>query len=152
MSVEWQHWVCQQLELQCVCDNGTTPGGPDVRLNHPASVRKVSGDGNCSFRALCYIITGSDEQHLLLRKRILQYMRSNELCLRLLANHIDHEFVAIDEYIEGTRMDRDRSWGTTAEVITLAHILGVNIVSYNSDQLQYQVYSPGVIDFKTYVC
>ena len=47
-------------------------------------------------------------------------------------------------------MDRDGSWGTTAEVITLAHMLGVNIVSYNSDQLQYQVYSPGIIDFDAY--
>ena len=63
------------------------------------------------------------------------------------ANHIDHEFVTIDEYIEGSRMDRDGTWGTTAEMITLALMLGVNIVSYNSDQLQYQVYSPGVIDF-----
>ena len=64
--------------------------------------------------------------------------------MRLLANHIEHEFVTINEYIEGSRMD------CTAEVITLAHMLGVNIVSYNSDQLQYQVYSPGIIDFDAY--
>ena len=150
VSVDWQRWASQQLELHFVCDNRTTPGGPDVRLNHPASMRRVSGDGNCLFCALCYIITGSDGQHLLLRRRIIEHMRSNELCMRLLANHIEHEFVTIDEYIEGSRMDRDGSWGTTAEVITLAHMLGVNIVSYNSDQLQYQVYSPGIIDFDAY--
>ena len=38
------------------------------------------------------------------------------------------------------------SWGDNI----LAHMLGVNIVSYNSDQLQYLVYSPGVIDFNAY--
>ena len=150
VSVDWQRWASQQLELHFVCDNRTTPGGPDVRLTHPASMRRVSGDGNCLFRALCYIITGSDGQHLLLRRRIIEHMRSNELCMRLLANHIEHEFVTIDEYIEGSRMDCDGSWGTTAEVITLAHMLGVNVVSYNSDQLQYQVYSPGIIDFDAY--
>ena len=62
--------------------------------------------------------------------------------MRLLANHIEHR---LDEYIEGSRMDHDGLWGTTAEVITLAHMLIVKIVSYNSDQLQYQVYSPGII-------
>ena len=41
--------------LQCVCDNRTTPGGPDVRFNHPASVHEVD---NCLFHALCYMITG----------------------------------------------------------------------------------------------
>ena len=147
MSVDWQQRACQQLGLQFVCDNRTTPGGPDVRLTHPASVHEVDGDGNCLFRALCYIITGSDDQHLLLRRRIVEYIRSTDLCLRLLANHIEHEFVTIDEYIEGSRMDRDGSWGTTAEVITLALMLGVNIVSYSSDQLQYQLYDPGIIDF-----
>ena len=146
MSVDWQRWVCQQLGLQFLCDNRTTPGGPDVR----ASVYEIDGDGNCLFRALCYIITWSDDQHLLIRRRIIEYMRSTDLCMRLLANHIEHEFVTIDEYIEGSRMDRDGSWGTTAEVITLAHMLGVNIVSYNSDQLQYQLYNPGIIDFETY--
>ena len=48
VSVDWQRWASQQLGLQFVCDNRTTPGGPDIRLNHPASVRRVSGDGNCS--------------------------------------------------------------------------------------------------------
>ena len=150
VSVDWQRRACQQLGLRFVCDNRTTPGGPDVRLNHPASMHEVDGDGNCLFSSLCYIITGSVNQHLLLRRLIVEYMRSTEACMRLLANHIDYEFVTIDEYIEASRMDRDGSWGTTAEIITLAHMLGVNIVSYNSDDLQYQVVSPGILDFDAY--
>ena len=66
VSIDWQQWPCQQPGLQFVCDNRTTPGGPHVRLTHPASVHEVDGEGNCLFGALCYIITGSDDQHLLL--------------------------------------------------------------------------------------
>ena len=43
-----------------------TAGGPDVRLKHPASVKKTTGDGNCLFCALCYIITGSVREHSVL--------------------------------------------------------------------------------------
>ena len=70
--------------------------------------------------------------------------------MRLLANHIEKQLVTIDEYIEGRRMYRDGSWGTTSEMITCAHMLEVNIVSYNSDQIQYQLYNPGIIDFETF--
>ena len=45
MSVEWQHWVCQELGLRFVRANKCIAGGPDVspdvRLNHPASVKKT---------------------------------------------------------------------------------------------------------------
>ena len=37
--------------------------------------------------------------------------------------------MTIDEYIKGSRVDRDGSWGTAAEVITLAHTSGVNIAT-----------------------
>ena len=74
-----QRWACQQLELQFVCDNGTTLGGPDVILN---PVCRVSGDGKCLFRALFYIITWSDDEHLLLRTRIIEYMQSTDLYMQ----------------------------------------------------------------------
>ena len=40
VSVEWQCRVCQELGLRFVRANRCTTGGPDVRLKHPASVKK----------------------------------------------------------------------------------------------------------------
>ena len=69
-------------------------------------------------------------------------MQSTDLCTGLLANHIEHEFVTIDEYIEGSRMDRDGSWGTTAEAITiLYHITqiscSINCITQESLSLKH---------------
>ena len=57
VSVDWQRKVCG---LRFIRNNGTTPGGPDVKRKHPASVYNIKGDGNYLFGALCYVITGSE--------------------------------------------------------------------------------------------
>ena len=77
-------------------------------------------------------------------------MRSTAECLSLLDNYILGEYATIDEYIKDVKMDTAGTWGTTAEILSLAHMLGVNIVSYNADDSAYQLYSPGVIDFEAY--
>ena len=76
-----------------------------------------------------------------------KYMRSTAECSSLLDNYI---YATIDEYIKDVKMDTAGIWGTTAEILTLAHMLGVNVVSYNADDSAYQLYSPGVIDFEAY--
>ena len=124
-----------------------TTGGPDAKLKHPASVKKTTGDGNCLFRALCYIITGSVREHFKLGSLIVEHMRSTEACMTLLVNYIK---VIIEEYTEASHMDQDGAWGTTAEMLLLARMLEANRASYNSDDKRYQVYSLGVIDYEAY--
>ena len=69
-----------------ICANKCTPGDPNVRLRHPTSVHKIRRDGNCLFRALCYVITGSERQHFKLRSLIIEHLRSTEACMRLLTS------------------------------------------------------------------
>ena len=58
VSPVWQRHVCLEHGLRFVCANKSIAGGPNVKLKRPTSVRRISGDGNCLFRALCYVITG----------------------------------------------------------------------------------------------
>ena len=44
---------------------------PDQR-----SLRLIGRDGNCLFRAPCYIITGSQDQHKELRASIVAHLRT----------------------------------------------------------------------------
>ena len=44
--------------------------------------------------------------------------------MTLLVNYIDE--VTIEEYIEASHMDQDDAWGTTAEMLVLAHMLEAN--------------------------
>ena len=52
----------------------------DVILTHPnlRTLRNVVGDGNCLFSAFSVIITGTEDQHMEVRNKILRYMISIE--------------------------------------------------------------------------
>ena len=73
---EWQRQTWLTLGLQFVLQFLQQNGGPDVILTKPdlRSTRKIGKDGNCLFWALCYIITGSEEEYLLLRSAIVADM------------------------------------------------------------------------------
>ena len=67
---DWQQRVYQRLGLKYCGTNGVTPGGPEVRLTSPAAFNIIRGDGNCMFRLFFFIITGSEEQHMLVQFNI----------------------------------------------------------------------------------
>ena len=80
VNEEWQRQACNILGLQfkAVFKCGRNKGGPNTLLTRPdcRSLKRIVGDGNCLFRSLCYIITGSEEQHFALRTAIVQHMLS----------------------------------------------------------------------------
>ena len=67
----------------------------------PLTCKSIMGDGNCLFRSLSFIITGSEDQHLLLQGAIVRHMR--EVIGELLwENHIypDPEYRdGLEQYI-----------------------------------------------------
>ena len=64
---QWQRQACEFLGIHFVRPFQCQDGGPHVVLTKPdlRSLRSIGGDGNCLFRALCYIISGSQDQHML---------------------------------------------------------------------------------------
>ena len=47
---EWQRETCQALGLNYCGSNGIAPGGPNVSLTSPLTIRPITGDGNSFFR------------------------------------------------------------------------------------------------------
>ena len=66
VHVEWQRQACELLGIRFV--------RPFQRQD--GSLRSIGGDGNCLFRALCYIISGSEDQHEDLQSAIVAHMLS----------------------------------------------------------------------------
>ena len=100
-------------------------------------MRHVPGDGNCLFRALSHVITGSS-----LRRAtcIIRHMRSTPACTHLVG-------CTIQEYLEETQMHRNYTWGTDRELFVLAV---VNIANYNINDEYYHFHTPGVIGGDAY--
>ena len=42
----------------------------------------------------------------------------------MLFHHLNLGYTSIDEYIHDTEMDRNFTWGTDIEILTMAHPLG----------------------------
>ena len=107
-------------------------------------MHRISGDGNCLFHALCYVITGSEREHFKLRSLIIHHLRTEIRSWRLIPNHINE--MTLEDYITNSQIDQLGVWGTETEMLVLAHVLEVNIAFYNQVLRSYQIYSPGVIE------
>ena len=141
VDLQWQLDACQQLGLQHIAEPRLRPGGPTVLLTRPdmRSVRQISGDGNCLFRAFSYILTGSEEQHMAIRLAILDHLINN--AQYFLGHHLTSHN-SIQRYIASTGMDRDSTWGTDIEMLSLAHMLQTPVHSYSQPLGAWQRYSP----------
>ena len=152
VEVEWQLRVCRLLGLGFCGPNRITPGSPNAPLANPVGFKNIRGDGNCMFRSLSFIITGSEDQHMHVRRAIIRHMRDIgnilwESQISSLLNNLrsigevsvgnnqspnaDH-MAGINQYIAATRMDHDKTWGSEVEIMVLAHLLDTAVYSYDT--------------------
>ncbi|GMS89813.1 hypothetical protein PENTCL1PPCAC_11988, partial [Pristionchus entomophagus] len=96
-----------------------------------AHIISIEGDGNCLFRALAWWVTGSEENHERLRKKIVKFMFE-----------FPDEFGTRMSGTEGQKYTRDSSfrmleigeWGTQCEIYGAATLLGVDIYTYHESK------------------
>ena len=152
VDVEWQLRVCRLLGLGFCGPNRITPGSQNAPLANPVGFKNIRGDGNCMFRSLSFIITGSEDQHMHVRRAIIRHMRDIgnvlwESQISPLLNNLrsigevsvgnnqspnaDH-MAGINQYIAATRMDHDKTWGSEVEIMVLAHLLDTAVYSYDT--------------------
>ena len=78
--------------------------------------KNLSGDGNCLFRALSYVITGSEQQHIEVRNSLLSYMSSIEAYLVGYGEDGHYNYLqpfghtTVQSYIDSSGMDRSGTW------------------------------------------
>ena len=103
--------------------NKVTRGGPNVPLGppDPRAIKPIAGYGNCFFRSISYIITGSELQHMDVRRVVLDHMK--------FIDYYPAGYASTEQYIQVTRMDKFETWGTDTEMVTLAHMLQTYIFS-----------------------
>ena len=146
VDVTWRRNACTTLGLQYRRSARLTAGGPHVVLTppDPHGITHITADGNCLFRSFSYIITGSQEQHMAVRRAILNHMV--QIAHFLLFHHMPSQYLSIQEYIQHTHMDRDSAWGSDLEILTLCHLLGTCIFSYDTEAKAWYRFSPHDID------
>ena len=86
--VNAQRQTCQLLNVQYSKPNRFGSGGPNCILTIPnmRTVRPIIADGNCLFHAFSYVVTGSEDAHMAIRKSIIEHMMN--IAHLVLGSHI----------------------------------------------------------------
>lgn len=100
-------------------------GKNGIPLTEPRRIYKTKGDGNCYFRCISHILTGSEEGHTTIRDQVVSHM-TGEINKRL-KNYLNHP---VEEYLSQSLMNRCGVWATDAEIMATASLLGFDIVVY----------------------
>ena len=122
--------MCSVVRLQFVKGNHDHNEKPlDIGLDQAPSIPGcIQGDGNCLFRAVAQEITGSQENHAALRVLVTSYMTHNPTQLSCYLK----SFETMENYLQRTKMDRQKVWATEVEIYTTANSRGTIFVYYPS--------------------
>ena len=150
----WQREACRLLNLRFIQPFQRESGGPDVILTLPdeSCMRCIRGDGNCLFRAMSFIITGSDNQHYEIRSSIIAHMLSIPELLTGRGADGHHNYLtyyhggynSVEDYLTRTSMASVGEWGTDFEMCLLAHMLDTVVYSYKAGQFWIACFLKGI--------
>ena len=115
-----QQELCNELDLSWVGPVKHTYIGERL-FGYPSSRKVIGGDGNCLFRALCYAITCSEQDHLRIRFLICQHIRLNNTYTGM--NGL--------EYLEQSRMEQPSVYGTDVELRAATDMLSTDIYVFH---------------------
>lgn len=145
----WQRSACETLGLHFISANGVSRGGRDVPLTRPdfKKINSILGDGNCMFRSLSYVTTGTENQHVELRAKVIQHMRD---IAPLMLGHIKsythlNNCSSVEEYIKKSAMDQC-AWGSDLELLAFAHLSKTCVFSYCMQTCNWHRYGPHNVD------
>ena len=94
----------------------------------------------CSFS---YLITGTERQHAQVRRAILDHLHLIE---HWMLPHFGDRGLSATAYIGGTHMDRNGTWGSDIEILTLAHMLNTCVYVYDPIYRSWDRYGPHNVD------
>ena len=120
-NVNWQRKVCQKEKLSFLAKSGPFGQVHNAQFNaftKPTRNKQIAGDGNCFFRAVSYVITGSEDQHDAVRKLI---------CDHIIESPLLFDGKAGDLYLRSTNMRKLGIWGTNDEYQAVADWLQVSV-------------------------
>lgn len=137
VNEEWQKRLCSQLDLTFCSAYNNTRGSRNTILTKPSRLLRVIGDGNCLFRCMSYVLTGSQDHQMQVRSRVCSHMHS---IANLVLTHISHD--STHNYIADKKMNINGVWGTDVEVLTFANMCNVNVYTYSVQHGSWNVYPP----------
>ena len=128
ITVDWQKEKCALLDFPFKepIDQHSSVAGQRLQAFAPWLCDSIGADGNCLFRCLSKVISGSEEHHAKLRDEICRYMVSDgKDIIGLYFNQVLSPIPS--EHLIRTCMYNNGNWGTNAELIAASALLQMDI-------------------------
>ena len=106
----------------------------NMYIGKPIDIKRSIGDGNCYYRTMAYAISGTERNHLLLRKANITHLLENEDLFRCTLDTSTYN--SVREHVFANRLMDSERWSNDTEIFSFANMIGFDIYSYN-DQTQY---------------
>ncbi|KAK3098746.1 hypothetical protein FSP39_022657 [Pinctada imbricata] len=137
VSTSWKIKTCEKLSIKPYIGeqnsyNLDESKEQDLVLGKPLEIYQTKGDGNCFFRALAFVISGDEENHMCLREHITKYISKNkdengkEIC----------RFES-DKYLQNSGMQILGTWATDIEIMFAASFLQTSLFVYSKYGKKY---------------
>ena len=117
---EWQIMKCQHLGLNYIRGNYRHFSEPQnfSRFHIPQARGRIQGNGNCFFRALALLFTGSQEDQTELCALITTYMSHNA---DQFSSYLKED-ESMSQYLKRSKMDMLTVWASEIEIFAAAQI------------------------------
>ena len=89
------------------------------RKDRPCLTHDVVGDGNCYFRCISLLVSGTEMNHFSIRKWILANLSRRSIGMD------------VDKYTKLTKMNRNNTWATEVEIVATAKLLKTDIYVFS---------------------
>ena len=123
VCMDWQKDTCSRLGLTFYAGNHThsiQPSRIEISQATPKTVR-IDPDGNCYFRTIAQVVTGSQIDHLKIRNLVTGYMLHQKSHATLL-QFMEHN-ATLSEYLVESKMCDLNTWATDVEIMATASLL-----------------------------
>ena len=132
----WQNEMCNLFGIELHSAHHIISA---EKAGKPSLTKQIKGDGNCFYRAISFLVSGTEENHIIVRTYLLQHM--------LQYSAIAAEQFGIDNM--GSYVDQQGlgEWAGENEIFFMAHLLKTDICIYSTGYLTgWQVHSGKHID------
>ena len=128
VAMAWQIEKCDSFNIQLSQKDNSLSSTRRQPLNfsRPDEIQNILGDGNCFFRTLSFVITGSQSNHAYIRNAVIQHMFSIEdIIQRVMATPM-----SVSNYVAATRINRCGVWASQVEIFAAVNLLKTYISVY----------------------
>ena len=148
VTEEWQKQKCQQLGISFreTFEQQPTLTGTLLSKIIPWQTEKLSMDGNCFFRCISKILSGTQDHHMKLRGEVSRYMVTNGRSIIKRYLKTFSKDASSVTYLKKSGMTESGVWGTDIEIVAISCILDLMcILLQNSMMLKNFGHEPSGI-------